>query len=336
MKTLTDGKHNSNSSHDIILDTPILLIIYNRLETTKQVFERIRKVKPRKFYIAADGPKDNAEEIQKQKILDVRKWVLDNVDWECDVHTCFAEKNMGCKERPHTAITWALSNEDRMIILEDDIVPDISFFIYCEEMLEKYKDDTRIMTVSGYKAVYDFPIEEDYFFSFFSPIWGWGTWKRAWDKYDPKIVEWPKAKKDKILKKYFRRDTQYFLSKNFDTVYRDEIDAWDYQWHFIRILNEGLGIVPKHNLVKNIGYNSEEATHTTGIAPEFPVESLEFPLSETTEVIRNIYYDEAYEKMNYVRHRGKDLLRKVMPKWSLELYKSIKKRYQGNNKNEYR
>lgn len=312
---------------DFKLKTPVLLIIYCRLGTTQKVFERIKNAKPLKLYIAADGPKENAPKDQMARIFETREWVLKNIDWECEVYTNFSETNLGCKVRPYTAVTWVLEHEETVIVLEDDIVVENTFFRYCQEMLEQYKDCEDVMTVSGYKAEEDFQIEGDYFFSYFSPIWGWATWKRAWKKYDPDMKKWPLVKKQKLLKKLFGKDAAYCIERDFDRAYGGNIDAWDYQWLFARIANRGLGIVPKYNLITNIGFENELATHTNGMRMEFHPRPLEFPLEIGNTINRNIEYDKEYERTHYKCHIIKDSIKKIVPRFLLEKWRVMRSRY---------
>lgn len=309
---------------NFVLNTPVLLIIYCRLDTTKEVFEKIREARPRKLYIASDGPKEGATEDMKRRIMETRDWVVSNVDWDCEVFTDFAEKNMGCRLRPSSAISWVFEHEETAIILEDDIVPDISFFRYCQEMLLKYQNDDRIMTISGYKAVDDFEITTDYFFSFFSPIWGWATWKRAWEKYDVNVPFWPEVKKKKLLKQYFRYATVKCMERDFDSVYSNRIDSWAYQWLLTRIAYNGLGIVPKHNLIRNIGFESELATHTSGEKMCFPVHHMIFPIKEVIDVKRNEEYDLAYEISHFKYNILKEAVKKITPSFLLKWYHGLK------------
>lgn len=295
-----------------ILYTPVLLILYNRLSTTQRVFDQIKKVRPRKLYIACDGFKNNKEGDQ-EKVSAVRQWVLSSIDWECQIETRFAEENQGCKYGPANAISWIFDNEEEAIILEDDIVADESFFWYCQDMLERYKNDTRIMLVSGHKGVWDFPIDEDYFFTAYNPIWGWATWRRAWERFDDKMKQWPHIKKDRTLKYIYGKNAAISLTDNFEATYIGKLDAWDYPWLFSQILNSGLAILPKYNLIENVGYG-EDATHSEGKAPDFHVRPLELPLKPVENIIRNWEYDWAYSKQYLKPRKVRRVLRKFIPK----------------------
>lgn len=297
---------------DNVLQTPILFILYNRMDTAREVFSRIRKVKPQKLYIACDGPQKDKED-DKEKVESVRKWVIDAVDWECQVKTRFSEENQGCKYGPANAISWVFENEEEAIILEDDIAADESFFWFCQDMLQKYKTDTRIMIVSGQKGVWDFPIEGDYFFSSTILTWGWATWKRAWAFFDSEIEKWPYYKKIELLKNVYGKDAAISLSDNLDAVYAGTLDAWDYAWLLACVSNMGLAIQPACNLIENIGYG-EGATHTFGKAEEFHISALQFPLKYEECVVRNWNYDCEYARRFLNSRRVRRFIRKFIPR----------------------
>lgn len=304
---------------NIKLNTPVLLITYNRLDLVKQVFEKIREVKPIKLYVASDGPKKEKTN-DWEKVHSVRNWIESQIDWECQFFKHFSEENKGCQMGPVAAIDWIFQFEEEAIILEDDIIPDKTFFYFCEEMLRYYKDDKRVMTISGYKKISDFHIQGDYFFSYFSPIWGWATWKRAWDLFDVTMDKWPQKRQERFLNNIFGKDASICLGKEFDKTYGKQLDAWDYPWLFSRLLNSGLGIVPKVNLIRNIGFDSEEATHTKGKALVFEVDSLKFPLKIEHNVVRNWAYDQSYEKLFFKAHPVKDIIRPYIPKRVLRIW----------------
>ncbi|MDD3083391.1 MAG: nucleotide-diphospho-sugar transferase, partial [Candidatus ainarchaeum sp.] len=209
----------------MVINIPILFLIFNRLDTTKQVFEEIRKAKPKKVYVAADGPR-NIEE--KKKTDAVRKYVLDNIDWKCNVKTLFRKNNLGCGKAVSQAITWFFKNEEMGIILEDDCLPSQSFFPFCEELLKKYKDNEKIMHISGFNPVSKNKYSEaDYFFSYTASIWGWATWRRAWKKYDFNMIDYKKFESSDLIKKLFiNTRIQNSYLNNFFLVFERKIDTW--------------------------------------------------------------------------------------------------------------
>ncbi len=242
-------------------DTPILFVVFNRPDTTRQVFERIKEVRPLTLYVAADGPRANKPE-DLSKCLGTRK-IIEEIDWECDLHTLFFDTNLGCKIGVSSAIDWFFQDVDRGIILEDDCVPDFSFFHFCQSLLHYYKDDERIMAISG-DNFQDGLIRSDgsYYFSKLVHVWGWATWRRAWKHFDSKMQKYPIFKEQKIIASIFPRKThQKHWLRIFEKSYNNKINSWAYPWVFNVWSQGGLCILPNKNLVTNIGFN-KEATHT--------------------------------------------------------------------------
>ena len=238
------------------MSTPILFIIFNRPDVTRKVFGAIRQAQPMKLFIAADGPRTNTP--SDVKLCDEAREIVKNIDWTCDVQVLFRNTNAGCKVAVSSAITWFFNNVEEGIILEDDCLPSESFFPYCEQMLRLYKDDKRIMLISGYNKQNTWRVtKNDYFFSNLGGIWGWATWKRAWSQYDLNM----KNLDDFINNHYF----EYLLGdsvgktrkKQILDVRNNKVDTWDYQWAFARHINSGMAIVPSKNTVKNIGFKRD-------------------------------------------------------------------------------
>jgi hypothetical protein len=243
-------------------DTPILLIVFNRPDQTRQLMARIRSIKPKHLFVAADGARDN-KPTDAEKCELVRRVVMDSIDWECDLKIFFRDENVGCGLGPSQAITWFFDHVEQGIILEDDCLPSVSFFGYCEQLLGLYKQDERIMMVSGFNPLerwYDKHV--DYFFTDGS-IWGWATWKRAWAKFDFNLSSYQQLSEKKYLQDIVEHQYPQFI-KAYDGIVQGASDAWDYQWHFARMINNGLSITPSVNLVENIGFD-ENATHTTWV-----------------------------------------------------------------------
>ena len=280
------------------LNVPVAFIIFNRPDTAEKVFEKIREAKPHKLYIIADAPrKGRPDDIEK--VSATRKYVEEHIDWDCEVHKNYAEENMGCRNRVSSGITWVLSNEPRTIVLEDDVVPTEDFFRYCQAMLDYYENNRRVMMISGTNLVKNVRFEKQYTFSCYPSVWGWATWARAWKDYDVKISDWPVIRKNKTFKKVQSGLAYLFLRKHMDQVYNGK-DTWDYQWDYCRYKNGGLGIVPKENLICNIGMDRADATHTSDdIHEDFSVGSMRFPIEFTDEVKRDVLYDRAYIHKNF-------------------------------------
>lgn len=305
---------------------PVLFIIYNRFDTTKKVFDVLKEEKPSKLFIAADGPK--YEIPYEQEICDtIKHWVLENIDWDCEVKTLFREQNLGCGYGPATAISWFFENVDEGIILEDDCVPEISFFKYCAVLLEKFRYDNRIAIISGsnFDRMNTFiPGTSSYFFSVFPFTWGWATWKRNWDKFDYFIKKWGEIDKNEFLKYLFKEaEFQKAWRIVFDEIYlKTPIDIWDYQFFFSCFLQKQLSIVPSVNLISNIGHGNE-ATHTTYVLHEFenvPSATMNFPLVHPSVVKRNLDYDRYLQKINYGRVDNPTFMKKIK-RWVKEILK---------------
>ena len=242
--------------------TPILFLIFNRPLETEKVFLKIKEIKPKYLYISADGYRNNIKD-EKENCQKTRE-IIKHIDWDCELKTNFYDKNLGCKDAVSSGITWFFQNVQEGIILEDDCLPDISFFNYCKILLEKYRHDTRIMHISG-TNFQDGILREDssYYFSKYVHVWGWATWKRAWDLYDVNIQYFDKFLVYKSIKNIFAdKKEQKYLLKNFNLVYTNKKITWDYQWHYTNLINNGLSITPNKNLVSNIGFG-EKATHTS-------------------------------------------------------------------------
>lgn len=240
-------------------NTPILFIIFNRPKETGMVFEEIKKIKPTKLFVAADGPRNEDESKKCEKTREIIK----KIDWNCEVKILFREKNLGCKNAVASAIDWFFSQVDMGIILEDDCVPSQSFFHFCSEMLSHHKDNKQIMCISG-DNFQNGIIRGDgsYYFSSIPNIWGWATWKRAWDLYDVKMKDFPDFIKNRKINKIFKNLlVRRAWLKLFRTAHDNKIDTWDFQWTYALFKNNGLSINPNKNLITNIGFGNN-ATHT--------------------------------------------------------------------------
>ena len=239
------------------LQTAVLFLVFNRPEATSQVFEVIRSVKPTRLYVAADGPRqDRTGEIDS--VAQVRKIVL-NVDWPCKVFTLFRDENLGCKHAVSSAISWFFGHEESGIILEDDCLPSISFFSFCESMLLHYRNDRRVWMVSGFNPRYPGFTSSEYFASENPSVWGWATWADRWQAYDIAMESWPNT----CILKYFQAKFPSYVATyywdSFTAVRNCLIDTWDYQFTFTILSNHGLVLKAKANLISNIGV---EGTHS--------------------------------------------------------------------------
>jgi hypothetical protein len=269
------------------LQTPVALFVFRRPDTTRRVFEAISKVRPAKLLLIADGARTDREG-EAEACREVRD-IVSQVTWPCEVSTNFAETNLGCQERMISGLNWVFSLVEEAIILEDDCLPDVSFFPFCQEMLEKYRGDSRVAAISGTNLVEKYlSIEDSYFFSRIGGNWGWATWRSEWHRYDRHLEDWPKLKRDQILAEIFTQPKAIaYWTKVFDTIYaNNRPSSWDYQWLYTHLKNNALTIVPRANLVANIGFGPG-ATHTTAVDARLvpPVGKMDFPLHHPSSFV---------------------------------------------------
>jgi len=269
------------------LVTPVALIVFNRPETTRRVFAAIAAARPSRLMLIADGPRaERPGEIERCE--EVRK-IVTAVDWPCEVLTNFAAENMGCRRRVISGLNWVFSQVEEAIILEDDCLPDPSFFPFCSEMLERYRDQCQIGMVAGFNSLdEDYPFDCSYFFTSAVPIWGWATWRRSWQKYDEHLQNWPELKRSGVLNLRLpsQRMSTYW-TRVFDSMYEGTgPNTWDYQWTYTCWTQNWLNILPAKNLVENIGFG-KDATHTTSgnLAPALRAEPLQFPLKHPPNIV---------------------------------------------------
>ncbi|OGU28258.1 MAG: hemolytic protein HlpA-like protein [Ignavibacteria bacterium GWA2_35_9] len=286
---------------NFILNTPVAFLIFNRPETTIKVFEEIKKARPKKLFVVADGPRSNNQ--QDLEGCTAARKIIDTVDWDCEVLKNYSDINLGCKQRVSSGITWVFDNSEEAIFLEDDCLPHQSFFRYCQELLAYYRNDERIMMISGDNFQDGRKVTENsYYFSSYSHIWGWASWKRAWRKYDVEMKLWPAIRKSKYLDYWLsNKKAVTHWKEEFRRIYNHKINTWDFQFLFACWINQGFSILPEVNLVSNIGFGTG-ASHTdnkNNKASNIPVKEIHFPLKHPDFVMRNLEAD-IYEEENYI------------------------------------
>jgi len=243
-------------------DTPILIIFWRRSSSLLRVIESLRLVAPTKLFLASDGPRqDNS--LEAEQVAEARLLAEKAIDWPCDIARRYSENNHGVKYGPINALNWFFSQVEEGIILEDDCLPHPSFFGYCENLLERFRDDQRIWHISGNNFLGDeSPSDYSYYFSKYTFIWGWATWRRCWTLYDPEMKSWSQMKTSHLLKDLFPTEEEWdYWSSRWDEVAVKHTATWDYQWMYTCIVNGGISIVPKCNLVSNIGFG-DGGVHT--------------------------------------------------------------------------
>jgi hypothetical protein len=243
------------------LHSAVLFLVFNRPETSRQVFEVIRQARPQRLYVAADGPR--IDHPGENLLCEEARRVATDVDWPCDVITLFREENLGCRIGVSSGIDWFFEHEDEGIILEDDVVPSPDFFGYCEKMLKKFRQDERVMMITGTNFYPSDTSLQSYFFSQHFSIWGWATWKRAWRLYDRGMSDWPSSANVSFLKYHFGTKIANYYIYTFNLITEKKLDTWDIQWVYCCILNSGLCVTPRVNLISNIGIIGTHSNEVT-------------------------------------------------------------------------
>jgi hypothetical protein len=315
------------------VETPILLLVFNRPDTTRAVLDALRPLKPKYIYVGADGPR-KGKEGEQEKCEAVRA-LFKTIDWDCELKTNFREHNLGCGYAASQAISWFFQHVEQGIIIEDDCVPHPSFFTFCAEMLEKYKNDERIMHISGnnfLKRKYN--SNESYYFTKYFTCWGWATWRRAWQLYDfnmPFLNDFLSSANFKNLSLNKKQEDYWlYIADLVRDGKRDKLDTWDYQWLFCCWHYNALGVTPVVNLVTNIGFG-EDATHTVndskvGYVKTRAIEKIIHP----TQMVRNRKVDMETFNTYFVPSQHLNQIRKtfymIMPKPIMRLLRAIKRK----------
>jgi hypothetical protein len=281
--------------------TPIAFFIFNRPNTTKKVFETIRKIQPAELFIIADGPRENNS--NDVRLCSESRNLAEDVDWDCKVHKNYSEINIGLRRRIPSGLNWVFDKVEKAIILEDDCLPHSSFFRFCDVLLDYYKDKEEIMAISGTNIFPHIkPKKESYYFSAFVKVWGWATWRRAWKNYNDEINDWPKLKKSDFLFKVLKNEKSVkYWETILQEVYEEKINSWAYRWRFSIWQNKGLTIVPAVNSVTNIGFG-KEATNTKGPGKRYavhPYNEIVFPLKHPKLIERNEALDKLVTKKKH-------------------------------------
>jgi len=275
------------------LTTPVAFLVFNRPETTAQVFSAIREARPSQLLIVADGPRsDCPDDIQNcAEVLSI----VDQIDWPCEVSRNVSAINLGCKLRVSSGLDWVFSQVEEAIILEDDCLPDPTFFRFCQELLDYYREDQQVGMISGdnfqFGHIYNL---DSYYFSKYCHIWGWATWRDRWvENYDVNLSRWPEFRNDVRLRDVADTKDEYIQwAIKFEKVYRGKIDTWDFQWVFANWSRGRLSILPAVNLVSNLGFDPQ-ATHTKKRSRLSNIErnAVSFPLQHPHSVIRDSVAD---------------------------------------------
>jgi len=275
------------------LEIPVVFIIFNRPDATRKSFESIRRARPKQLFVIADGPRLHKPD-DKSLCAETRA-IVDKIDWDCELLRNYAEENMGCKERIISGLTWVFDQAEQAIIVEDDCIPHLTFYQFCQELLHRYKDDEDIAIISGS----GYPpkrkdIEGSYYLSKFPHIWGWATWRRIWEKYESNLSSWPDSKQ--AIQEFLGDALCYAPHiKRFEEAYVNQDDLmWDYMLVYSLYKNKGYSIAPRCNMVTNIGF-ALDALHTKNIfsrESRRPVYPMPFPLTHPTALEFKIEKDQ--------------------------------------------
>ena len=257
----------------------VAFLIFNRPDTTEKVFEAIAKAQPQKLLVIADGPRADRPSDAEQ--CAATRAIIDRVDWECEVFKNYSETNLGCAKRVSSGLNWVFELVEDAIIMEDDCIPHPSFFLFCEELLHRYRDDERIMSIAGSNFQFGRSITKySYYHSRYHDCWGWATWRRAWKYFDFDMKLWSELRESSFLKgKLLDANVAKYWKQKFDLTYEGKKDSWFYRWLFSCWVQNGIALVPNVNLVSNIGFHSD-ATHTVDNVPysNLPREEIPLPL----------------------------------------------------------
>ena len=283
---------------DFQLKTPVAFIIFNRPDTTERVFAEIARARPPKLLVVGDGARANRDG-EAVKVAATRD-IINRVDWPCEVLTNFSEVNLGCKVRVSSGLDWVFEQVPEAIILEDDCLPHPTFFRFCEELLERYRNDQRVGMISGDNFQFGHRLNDDsYYFSNINHIWGWASWRSRWQNdYDVDLKHWPKMRDEGRVADWFGSATeQDFFIDTFANVYQGKIDTWDYQLNFCNRLNGRIAAMPNVNMISNIGFGVD-ATHTTGRSEfsNMAVEAIQFPLKHPVAIFASHTLDSLFNK----------------------------------------
>ena len=307
-----------------IKKTPVAFIIFNRPDLTKIVFDKIKIYKPSDLLVISDGPRNKDEKYLCNKS---REYIEKNIDWKCNLMKNYSNINLGCKIRVSSGLDWVFENFDKAIILEDDCVPEESFFQFCETLLQKFEDNHEVSIISGDNFLFNkHKLTNSYYFSRDLHIWGWATWKRFWKKYSVEAKYWPEMKSKKKLEKLFKNKSQINNWYNiFEKIYNNQIDTWDYQlsrasWYF-----DMKAIMPNKNLISNIGFG-KDATHTKNYSflANMKSEKIKFPLIHPQSFEIDLIADEVKEK-NLSTFNKKNMIIKFYNKTVYELQSLFRK-----------
>ncbi len=302
----------------MLFDIPILLIVFNRPSKTQKLFDVIKKIKPKNLYVSCDGPRNN--EPKDIKLCAEVKKIFTKIDWECNLNTNYSEKNKSCRINVIESINWFFSKQEKGIILEDDCIPDLTFFNFCKVLLDKYEFNETIMQINGHCNNQISSNNETYYFSKLNSTWGWATWKRAWSKFTTNMDDFEEMKNTKVLNHFYQNeDIAEWMQKYYEKTFKGKDKIWSLNWAYSILKSNGLIISPFKNLIYNSGF---DGSGTSGDSKKFSkfseikVNSIEI-INHPNQILYNKEYDENffYNYVEPVDKRAKgSFLKKILKK----------------------
>lgn len=287
-----------------MLHTPVALFIFNRPKCSRQLYLSIAQIKPSRLFIVADGPRFNDNK-DKELCRETRA-IFNTIEWPCNVTRIYSDINLGCRNSIPNGLNQIFEHVEECIILEDDCIPEQSFYSYCEELLDKYRNEEKIISIGGHRS--DGPNEfekESYFFSKYPSIWGWATWRHKWQMYDLNMTEWDRLRNTTWLFDILQDDVAVQYWKRMFDEMQNGMDTWDYALNYSTWYHNALSIRPKVNMITNIGFG-RNATHTKSSLNNalFPkAGDIKFPLHHPIGISVD---DDAEKRIEWVNFSGMD------------------------------
>lgn len=319
-----------------LFKTPVSFHIFNRPHSTRSVFKQIKSIMPSKLFITADGPRDDV--ITDQENCSEARSIVNEIDWECEIFTNFSKTNRGSYVSTSKGISWVFEHVERAIILEDDCIPHHSFFKFCEELLDYYENDKRIALISGTNFLFNkYKPKQSYYFSRYTHLWGWATWKRTWEEIDFSMSNWPEFRDMKGLELSFKKQHElHYWQQIMQQMYEGvKGPHWDYLLLLSLFMNNSLTIRPSVNLINNSGYGVD-STHFAKKSAFHDVKTINinFPLNHPLFICKDIKADEITELLEFSGGLNTFLAQKIknyIPQNVLSLLKIIRRQYRNEN-----
>jgi len=295
------------------LETPVVLIIFNRPEKTAKVLEVVRQAQPPKLFVIADGPRKNYP--NEPELCHQARSIIEQVDWDCQIFKNYSDINLGCRKRiGGTGLPWVFEQVEEAIILEDDCLPHPSFFRFCQELLKKYRYDERIMSICGTNVMIEWKSDlQSYHFSQFFSSWGWASWRRVWKMYDADIKSWINPEIKNRIEETLLNKKQFLDYQNcFNQIYTKKIDSWAYQMLYLGLFQSCYSIIPSKNLISNMGFNSggTNTLASSDLRANMPISEIKFPLIHPVGCM----IDKEFESKHFLNFYDKTFITRIRRK----------------------